>query len=277
MRLFRVYSRKANRRRGLYALCTALSFSLSLLVSSSSGEDERPRWQAGTSISYLTGDFGTDVDTDFVYWDMTVKRLFERGQVSVILPYLHIKDSGGQTFIDGIPQVTSGTGVSESETNSGVGDLLVKGTYYWIEQEGWRPFIDITAKIKLPTADEDDGLGTGEPDVEFGAEAVRRFMNSYMMFLDVYYTFIGEPSGSALDDRVAFDVGLGYDLNRDLMVSIFYELRTAVNPSSPDSESVQLLLNYKLSESIRTYGMLDVGLSDGASDYGLTVGGSYRF
>lgn len=228
-------------------------------------------WQVESSITYETGKYGTDEDTSLFYWPVTLKRFMSKGDVSVTVPYVNLDSSGGRTVIDG--SVVEGTGSG----GSGVGDVSVKGRYNWIEQDEMLPYIDLIARLKLPTADENKGLGTGEADAGFGVELSRRFMQDYIGFADLSYTFIGDPPGIDYDNRIDADLGLGYQFTQEWMGSAAYDYRSAISSGGEDAHSVLFLANYKISPQVRTYGMVEVGLSDGAPDYGLTIGGSYRF
>ena len=131
---------------------------------------DAPTWQYGLSFSYLTGDYGADEDTEILYTAATVKRYFEKGDITLTIPYLDIDD--GVTFIDGGAEAVAGAG-----GGSGLGDIILKGRYYAVEQDGPLPFIDLVGSIKFPTADEDKGLGTGEADFTMMAEFARRLQN----------------------------------------------------------------------------------------------------
>jgi len=134
--------------------------------------DEAPTWQYGLSFSYLTGDYGEGDDTDIFYTAGTIKRYLDKGDVTLTIPYIDISDDG-VTFIDGGAEAVAG-----ASGGSGLGDIILKGRYYAIEQDGPLPYIDLVGSIKFPTADEDKGLGTGETDFTMMAEFARRLENS---------------------------------------------------------------------------------------------------
>lgn len=241
-----------------------------LALASAAMAQEYP-WQVESSITADTGKYGTDQKTDLFYWPVTLKHYFSQGDVALSVPYIDLDTQGGQTVVDGAVVQGKGSG------GSGLGDVLVKGRYNVVAQAEQRPFVDLVARLKLPTADEDKGLGTGETDVGIGTELAKRFMKDNMWFADFSYTFIGDPPDMDYDNRIAVELGLGHDFLPALMGCVFYDYRSAISPGSDDAHSVSLLANYKVTDQVRTYAMVDLGLSDGAADYGFTVGGSYRF
>ena len=233
---------------------------------------ESYEWQFGSSLSYYTGDYGEDSDTDMVYIPLTIKRYLPRGAVSLVVPYISIDSPSGSRVVNGEVVATGGGETS----GSGLGDILIKGSYSLYEQEGRRPFVDLTTKLKLPTADEADGLGTGEPDLTLGVELAYRYEKKFLGFTDLEYVMIGDPDDIDYDNRIIFDLGVGYDTPK-VMYSLFYEYRTALLDSNDDPQSIFFFAHYRLRSDLRLEGMIDLGLSDGAADLGLTVGVKKRY
>lgn len=231
-----------------------------------SAPPDSPTWQYGLSFSYLTGDYGQPEDTDILYTAATVKRYFAQGDVTLTIPYLDVSD-GGVSFIDGGAEVFEGGG------GVGLGDIILKGRYYAVQQEGPWPFIDLVGSVKIPTADEDKGLGTGEADFTVMAEFARRLENEdWMVLADVGYTFVGEPSGYDVDNRWRYSLGLAYQVDPKLTVSSYLDGRTAIFEGKDDPLSILLIGQYKFRPSLYFDAMVEFGLNDGAADFGITFG-----
>lgn len=249
-----------------------LVWALLMIVAAAGGAAEKEfTWQGSSSVTYETGKYGTDHETTLLYWPVTLKRFLGKGDVSLTVPYVELDTQGGRTVLDG--SVVPGTGSG----GAGLGDVSIKGCYNWIEQNDMLPFVDLIARLKLPTADKNKGLGTGEPDIGFGMEVARRFRSDYLALADLTYTFIGDPPGVSYQDRIDADVGAGYQFTREWLGCVYYNYRSAISTGSADARSVSFLGNYKMSPELRFYCMIELGLSDGAPDYGLTVGASCRF
>ncbi len=273
-------------------------------------------WQFSSSISYSSGDFGTNSTTDFIYIPFTMKRLFERGDISFTVPFVSSTTDGQVVFVNGAPtQIendnsgsgsnnsgsgSSGSGGSgsnsgkgsgknkgsteltgqipgTSRTESGLGDLVLRGRYYLVDEANYVPLIAVTGRIKFPTADEDRGLGTGEFDKGFGFEFSKFFGDDWIGYADVGYTFIGDPPGLELQDQWYFDFGAGYYFTDFLIGDVLYEERRALvdGQSNPRDFLFSLFLIADSAWRVNTSFM--VGLSDGAPDYELTGGLGYRF
>jgi hypothetical protein len=233
---------------------------------------DAPRWQTGWSFSYLTGDYGEETDTDIYYTAVTVKRYLKKGDVTLTVPYLDIS-ADGVTFIGGEVEPVDG-----SDSGSGLGDIILKGRYYAVAQEGLIPYIDLVGSIKFPTANEDKGLGTGKTDFTCMVEFARRLKsNEWIALGEVGYTWVGEPSGYDADNRWLYSVGLAYELHAKITLSAYLDGRTAIFEGNDDPFSVLLIGEYKFRPDLRFDTLLELGLNDGAPDFGVTFGLRKRF
>lgn len=229
------------------------------------GSGDSPTWQYGLSFSYMTGDYGTDEDTDIYYTAVSIKRYFGEGDITLTIPYLDISDDGA-TFVGGVVEPVQGAG-----GGSGLGDVILKGRYYAVEQDELLPYIDLVGSIKFPTADEDKGLGTGETDFTFMVEFARRLQNErWIALLDLGYTFVGEPSGYDVDNRWIYSIGAAYELDPDITLSGYIDGRTAIFEGNDDPLSILLMGEYKYFPDLRFDTVLEFGLNDGAPDFGIT-------
>ena len=78
--------------------------------------------------------------------------------------------------------------------------------------------------MKVPTASEEKGLGTGRADEGVGVGVSRTIGRGLMAMVDGGYTIIGDRPGSTSITAGGDDVGLGQDLARDVVnVSVFVE------------------------------------------------------
>lgn len=280
------------------------------------GESPPPTWQLSANPSYSRGDYGTKTTTSVFYFPFAVKRLFSFGELSVAVPFVSITSDGSVTLIGGDRSVgggsnsgsgssgsNSGSGSSGSgsggsgssgsgsggggsqvstitgkkQTESGLGDVTLAARYYLIDEQDWIPSLNLTGRVKFPTADEDKGLGTGEFDAGFGGEIAKSLTRDLVLYLDGGYTFLGDPQGRDFRNQWNYDVGLGYYLSDDLRASVFYEEYRAVVPGIPNPRDVYADMNYRITNAIRVNVGGFVGLSDSAADFGFSGGIRFRF
>jgi hypothetical protein len=226
-----------------------------------------PTWEGGLFFSYLTGDYGLDRRTDIYYGSVMIKRYLSKGDITLTVPYLDIP-SNGVTFVGGTAEAdTSASG------GSGLGDIILKGRYYAVEQDGPLPFIDLVGSIKFPTADEDKGLGTGEFDFTALSEFTWRLGDSpWSALAELGYTFVGKIPGVDMKNRWLYSAGLAYEVDPKLTLSGYLDGRTAIFEGEENPLSILLMGQYKFRPDLRMDTLLEFGLTDGSPDFGVTLG-----
>jgi Putative MetA-pathway of phenol degradation len=270
-------------------------------------------WQIGLTPSYSSGNFGSNTTSSFVYAPLSIRRIFRDGDVSLSIPFVSVTSNGSVTLVGGqpnnvddsgscyrdgvldpeevarrpercagLPQFQGGGGTSvtsrsQTVTNSGLGDIVLKGRYYIVEERDYVPLIAVTARMKLPTASASKGLGTGEFDHGYGLEVSKMLGEKWIAFLSGGYTFIGNPDGFALRNQYWYDVGAGYYLTKALLVSVYFEEYRALVSANENIRDFFFAFNFKASDAWRFNGGVTVGVSNGAPDHAFSFGTSYRF
>ena len=162
-------------------------------------------------------------------------------------------------------------------TTAGIGDIILRGRYYIIEEKDWIPLIAVTGRLKLPTASASEGLGTGKMDEGVGMEVSKLLGDKWITFLDGGFNVIGRPDGLSLRNQWWYDVGAGYYVTKYLMTSVYFEEYRSLVSDSVNIRDLFFGANYTASAAWRFNGGVTVGVSNGAPDYALSLGTSYRF
>ncbi|MBP9854489.1 MAG: transporter [Candidatus Omnitrophica bacterium] len=233
-------------------------------------------WKFTSSITYETGDYGTSTRATTVYIPFTWTRYFEIGNVSGTLPFIYQKSGPGVTAFSGRP-LRSSNRRGGTRDDQGLGDVLLKGSYYILKEDTQSLNADVIGQIKFPTADDERGLGSGEFDETVGLETSKNLDELWLVFGDLYYTFIGEPTGLRLNNELAFNLGVGYKLSEPTLISLAFEQRTALVDDQDYPRDLIVGLNHKIDEELSFNCSADVGLSDGSPDFGATAGIGYKF
>jgi len=272
-------------------------------------------WQLSFTPSYSHGNFGTNTTSEFIYAPLSIRRLFKNGDVSLVIPSVTAITDGRTTLVSGNAfriddkggsnsgsgggggsdddngcsgKGQSGSGknrvcgtttrtAGQKVTTTGIGDVILRGRYYIVEEQDYVPLIALTARFKFPTASESLGLGTGKFDHGYGVEVSKLIGAYWLVFFDGGYNFIGDPDGLDLRNQYWYDVGTGYYLTKDLLASVYFEEYRALRPGLPNARDVFFSTNYRLSAAWRLNGGVAVGVSNGAPDYVVSIGTSYRF
>jgi hypothetical protein len=257
-----------------------------------------PQWRVSATVNYSSGSYGTDSRTNILYAPMTVRRIFRDGDISLTIPFVSISGTGAVRLVGGVPTRTGSSGgsvvgasgggpgrgknpgeipLSATTTDSGLGDIILRGRYYLIEEGDMVPLVAITGRVKLPTADADRGLGTGEFDEGAGVELTKRLADRWLAYLAGGYNIIGDAPGTNFNNQWWYDVGIGHNVTDNLHVSVFYEEYRALVDTVNNARDLLTLANYAVDDTVHLTGSLLVGLSNGAPNYGLGGGVRFRF
>lgn len=203
---------------------------------------------------YTTGDFGTTVSSDLYSVSAVFGHVSSEADVSLTVPYLFLS--------------TSGEGISRDD--SGIGDLVARGGMR-IVPEGRNGFsLSGSLSVKLPTADEDKGLGTGEADYGAFLSAHQRTPLAKVV-LFAGYILTGDPSNTELNNVTAYGAGLSrvFQLTE---VYVSFEGRRALFPGFDDPAELHAGMFHVLNKDYAVKGHGFAGLNDGGPDYGLDIG-----
>ena len=228
-------------------------------------------------LGRFTGDYGEEEDTTLDVLSLTARRYFTRAEVQLSVPYLSV-DGGGVRLVDDRPVAVPGGGVPGAQTKeSGLGDIVLRGEYYVRTGTSTSPWVIALLRVKLPTGNDERGLGTGATDVEAGVGWIRRH-GPVNWLADVGYTLVGGSGG--LDPKNVWRLGAGlsvpFGADERNNTYVYLENRTNRFEGSDDRRSLAVGVGTALDEAkrLRVSASAFFGLSDTAEDWGLylTVG-----
>lgn len=223
----------------------------------------------GTGFDYSRGSYGESPDTEILYLPVSVKYETSRWFAKLTIPYLEITGPSDVVIIDGRP-VSSGGATSRS-SEAGLGDVVASAGYTAYEN-AWAGFIlDVIGKVKLPTADENKGLGSGKTDYAFQIDALKSFA-AYSLLGTAGYRWLGSPAGVELNDVWFMSAGLVRKFSTEWSGGVLYDYREASTAmGSPQSEAT-IYASHSLSSQSRAQLYVVHGFGDGSPDWG--IGGS---
>jgi hypothetical protein len=211
-----------------------------------------------------------------LYVPFTLKWESSRFQLRATVPYIRIDGPGS---VLGGPEggIVIGPATGPAVTESGIGDVIVAATYNLYPGTGTdRPFVELTAKAKMPTADETRGLGTGEADYTIQADIFRVFGN-VTPFAMIGYRFRGDPTGLPLEDGIVTSGGLSIKVSDSVSFGASYDYREAATLLGNSVSELSPFVTVKAGTnwSLNAYGVL--GFTDGSpnSGGGLQIGRTF--
>lgn len=249
----------------------ALAAALLLALAPSVQAEDESHFSLTSGLDYSTGKYGTTSSTEVWFVPVTLKYETGPSTYKLTVPYLRVTGLSGGTIIgydDGRPIYASGTGARTTE--EGLGDVVLGYTRNVIAQPRGGFLVDVGAKVKLPTADERKGLGTGKADYSLYTD-VYYPMGAATPFATLGYRVQGDPVGEDLRNVWNATLGLAYKLSSQNSVGAMWDVRQASLAGSDGMNELTAYWVHRLGESLKlqTYGV--VGFSDASPDYGLGV------
>ena len=264
----------------LHSTCTLLLFLMLAGAGTGWSQQSQARGPFLLKIgaSYDQGDFGTSERSRVLFVPVTLRYIARGFDISATPSFALLNTTGGVRLIDGGPTPTGEAG-DIRDTISGVGDTLIRGRLYLIDDYGAdSPFPAVTPffKVKIPTAREDLSLGTGETDYGFGVE-VDKQIAPYLIFGDVSYTVIGKTPDLPLRNRPAASFGLGYRLSDSVLVSGLLDWRRSIVEGNENPTELLGVLSIRMNPAVTVSPNAFIGLTSGSSDFGAGVEVAFRF
>lgn len=215
-----------------------------------------------TGFEYSSGDYGETIDTEI--WMVPLALKYQNGPLTLRLStsWLHVSGPGTVTP-DGEPIVGSGT----NSTEQGLGDLYATATWTLLDDSEYALGMDVGAKVKFATADEDKYLGTGENDYYVQAEIYKPLGNWYPS-LKLGYSWRGDPEGYDYRNVWFFSVGTDYRLSKTYSVGGYYDWRQQVTSSGNEISELMLYFHTRLDDTNKLNVYVLTGFSDASPDWG---------
>ncbi len=218
----------------------------------------------GTSIA--SGDFGTGQDSRVVSVAVGARYAVRTFRISASIPYLNVR-SRGILFsgIDSTPIIAAGARPGARRvTRDGLGDLTIGGAYT-ARESGSTPEIELSGRVKLPTASNGSGLSTGKADVSAGIQ-VTKTIGKVAPFVSATYRIFGDPAIIDLNDGIAASAGASVGLGDRAVVLFSYHFAEAASRLVRDSHELFAGVSGRLPNSkLRLTGFATAGLSSGAA------------
>lgn len=199
---------------------------------------------------YKTGDFGTPTRADLLYLLTLFGYVAPAWDVSVTAPYLVL---------------SSGTA-----SESGAGDIILRVGRVLVPEGPAGLSFDGALAVKLPTADERKGLGTGETD--YGAFlGLRQRLGGFKVSLHGGYISVGDPPRIKYNDIYLYGVGISRIFGFTELAA-YFEGRRASVPGALAPQEITIGFFHVLNADFTIRGSAFSGLNDGGPDFGFNAG-----
>ena len=266
------------------------------------------RVQASSGVQYSDGKYGETTSTSAIVVPFSVRASFGSWSIRASVPYVSvdgpadvseiIDDSSGRGSSSGSGSSGSGSGsgsgrcgsgsgggggddddddgdtsttVANDRSDSGIGDASIALTYSFDSIADSPAYLDLTGRVRLPTGDEDKGLGVGATDyvalTELGWDA-----DAGGVFASVGRRFLGDADDSERVDGWQASAGGWVNVSDSAVIGAYYDWRNSSFRDGEDPSSIEAYVSWRLTDAWKIELNGGVGLSDASADYtaGLT-------
>jgi hypothetical protein len=163
--------------------------------------------EIGVGASYITGDYGQPgPDTGVVYAPLTATLRAPTWRLEATVPFIQINGPDNVAGAEGAPVVVS-DGSTRRTAREGLGDVIL-GAGAYLPRTPNLPLIDVSAKVKLPTADTQ--LGTGRADFSAQFAIYQPVTPKFLFMAAVGYQWLGRSDRYNLRDGPTGMIGFNY-------------------------------------------------------------------
>lgn len=222
-------------------------------------------WSVSLGASGSTGDFGSAGNTTL--WSVPLGLRYTRAglRLSASLPYMRIRSDGVLfTGIDGSPLVVATSFAQQRTVRAGLGDLTLGASYLLLTKQTLGVDVDLTGRVKLPTASASSKLSTGKADFAGGTE-LSRVMGRVTPFASVTYRIFGDKAPWHIRNGFSASGGASVTMTAKTTLIVSYDYAEAATSVVENSHELFLGLSSPLPRSaLRVTGFGTIGLSRGA-------------
>jgi len=211
------------------------------------------------SGGFSTGDFGGPTRTNLYYINSAIGYVTPSYDLSITVPYPFISSDNSGNNQNGM-----------MNTKNGIGDITLRGGGLLFEEDMTRFSIYGSLFAKLPTADEKNGLGTGEAD--YGAFLdIGKNIGNFKISLLPGYIYTGDSTTQKYNDINIYGIGASAIFDQTYYY-LSYEWQTSIFSDTEDPQFINGGFSYAFNTTFAIKSDVSFGLNKGAPDLGLKIG-----
>lgn len=229
-----------------------------------------------TGADYRQGDYGTSDSTSLLSIPFSVTYRKTNFSFFASIPLL-FASSDGDIIVNSKtnnPRQSTPTTRSSNNTETGIGDTVLSGSFYYTPDYHQESEYRLTAIYKLATADEDKGFGTGEDDYAFEA-GVAKNIDEYILSGTLGYEINGNSPDFAYNNVYYGAAGLTKNLPEYTQIGGYLSFSQALTDSSDAPLELSIFYSKPVAKNRNLYLFASKGFSDGSPDF--AIGANIQF
>jgi hypothetical protein len=227
----------------------------------------------GVGFDYSSGDYGFTQSTEVFLVPVNLSLDKDRWSFKASLPYITIK--GPASVVTGSGATSGAPARPTTQSESGVGDAMVSATYHARPVPG-ELNVDVTGRVKLGTADEGKGLGTGETDYYAQIDLYQNF-GTITPFGSFGYRMLGTNAAFPLKDGLYASAGAAFKLSTKVVAGAAYDWRSRIIAGAPDGTDAIAFVSLNATDDWNVLGYVLKGFNEASPDYGIGGLVTYKF
>ncbi len=233
------------------------------------GQEDDRRFRMNLGLDYTSGSYGADENTEILFIPLSLQAEQGPWTVRAVVPWLHLV--GPALVLDG-----GAIGTRNTDSASGMGDISLSLMYSFEELYQYDWFVDITTRVKIPSASLEKDLGTGEPDAALQLDLAHA-IGPFIPFATLGYKWTGVPAEFKLRNTVYGSVGLQYSWSNEVATGVSYDYRQSSFKESADLQEGLAYLNIRFTDAWSVNIYTEIGFSENSPDAGAGMAFVYRF
>lgn len=217
-----------------------------------------------TAIDYSTGKYGEASRTETFYMPLGIK--YERSDWTLRATIPYVETTGPASVSGaGADQITINNGNTTRRRAAGLGDIVLSASWTALQQGPW--LVELGTKVKLATADETKGLGTGKNDYSVQTELYRS-LGAHTLFGTLGFKKMGDPNGVDLKDPLYTSLGWSYRASPSTALGISYDYREKLQASGAPLSDATCFLTHKLDQNWKIQTYVSTGFTRASAEFG---------
>ncbi len=245
---------------GKFALLIAVSF-----VAMAGAAQAETRLSFSTGVDYSSGEYGGEETTEVIAVPFAVRLTVDEWTLRVSTSYL---DVSGPADVSEDGETGEGTGlIVRDGAERGLGDTNISIERAFRRIADTSAYVEVSARARLPSGDEDRGLGVGTVDYGLVTE-VGVSSDAGGAYVTAGYRFLGQrDNGPDRQDGIQAGLGAWLPAGSRVRVGAFGNWREASVDGNDDPSTAGAYVSYRMSERMRVTFTASGGLSDASPDY----------
>jgi hypothetical protein len=234
-------------------LFSTVAFAARPLTTDDTGTVEKGKFQVETGFDFARQD---NHDKEFTPSVTLTYGLFERMDMGIGSAYLFIHPAEGKKV-------------------NGFSDTPLKVKYRFLDQKDWIPAFAVSGTLKIPTASESRGLGSGKVDFNINTIFQWNLSKRWQLYTNFGYTVIGEHK---VNDEFNYSIAGQFVLSdKWALVGEIVGVNYFNDHKSDDPISGLVGIQYMLSDNFVLDAGVEIGMNKAAPDFRLTTGVTFFF